>query len=115
MRLIVVCIVCDAGFRQEQDLFVRLIDSVNKQVRETNPVTVPRKAGYGPPDQTTAVFCGPGFGLFLGAQEFHIYFVLCLLMKVVAYEGQDKNPEMCRVLLTHEIMCRYWGYSFQLV
>ena len=23
------------------------------------------------------------------------------------YEGQDKNPEMCRVLLTHEIMCRY--------
>jgi hypothetical protein len=23
------------------------------------------------------------------------------------YEGQDKNPEMCRVLLTHEVMCRY--------
>ncbi|KAL2726909.1 hypothetical protein V1478_007187 [Vespula squamosa] len=21
------------------------------------------------------------------------------------YEGQDKNPEMCRVLLTHEVMC----------
>ncbi|XP_017786780.1 PREDICTED: transcription factor collier-like [Nicrophorus vespilloides] len=23
----------------------------------------------------------------------------------IMYEGQDKNPEMCRVLLTHEIMC----------
>ncbi|XP_014803243.1 PREDICTED: transcription factor COE1 [Calidris pugnax] len=23
----------------------------------------------------------------------------------IVYEGQDKNPEMCRVLLTHEIMC----------
>ncbi|KAG9346844.1 hypothetical protein JZ751_007191 [Albula glossodonta] len=25
--------------------------------------------------------------------------------KPIIYEGQDKNPEMCRVLLTHEIMC----------
>ncbi|VDM00132.1 unnamed protein product [Schistocephalus solidus] len=25
--------------------------------------------------------------------------------KPIAYEGQDKNPEMCRVLLTHEVMC----------
>ncbi|XP_065157423.1 transcription factor collier isoform X5 [Atheta coriaria] len=43
------------GVRQEQDIFVRLIDSVTKQA--------------------------------------------------IVYEGQDKNPEMCRVLLTHEIMC----------
>uniref|UniRef100_A0A914XM20 IPT/TIG domain-containing protein n=1 Tax=Plectus sambesii TaxID=2011161 RepID=A0A914XM20_9BILA len=43
------------GIRQEQDLYVRLIDSVTKQA--------------------------------------------------IAYEGQDKNPEMCRVLLTHEVMC----------
>uniref|UniRef100_A0A8D2LIR6 EBF transcription factor 2 n=1 Tax=Varanus komodoensis TaxID=61221 RepID=A0A8D2LIR6_VARKO len=42
------------GVRTEQDLFVRLIDSVTKQ-----PIT---------------------------------------------YEGQNKNPEMCRVLLTHEVM-----------
>lgn len=28
------------------------------------------------------------------------------LSKAIIYEGQDKNPEMCRVLLTHEIMCR---------
>lgn len=27
--------------------------------------------------------------------------------QAIMYEGQDKNPEMCRVLLTHEIMCRY--------
>ncbi|XP_073844688.1 EBF transcription factor knot isoform X4 [Musca autumnalis] len=43
------------GARQEQDIFVRLIDSVTKQA--------------------------------------------------IIYEGQDKNPEMCRVLLTHEVMC----------
>ncbi|XP_014241327.1 transcription factor collier isoform X2 [Cimex lectularius] len=43
------------GIRQEQDIFVRLIDSVTKQA--------------------------------------------------IIYEGQDKNPEMCRVLLTHEVMC----------
>ncbi|KAJ8248070.1 hypothetical protein GJAV_G00237920 [Gymnothorax javanicus] len=43
------------GVRTEQDLYVRLIDSMTKQP--------------------------------------------------IMYEGQDKNPEMCRVLLTHEIMC----------
>uniref|UniRef100_A0A8C8E7S5 EBF transcription factor 1 n=1 Tax=Otus sunia TaxID=257818 RepID=A0A8C8E7S5_9STRI len=26
-------------------------------------------------------------------------------VSAIVYEGQDKNPEMCRVLLTHEIMC----------
>ncbi|XP_069979664.1 transcription factor collier isoform X8 [Penaeus vannamei] len=25
--------------------------------------------------------------------------------QAIVYEGQDKNPEMCRVLLTHEVMC----------
>ena len=29
-----------------------------------------------------------------------------LVFQAIIYEGQDKNPEMCRVLLTHEIMCR---------
>ncbi len=43
------------GMRHEQDIFVRMIDSVTKQA--------------------------------------------------IVYEGQDKNPEMCRVLLTHEVMC----------
>lgn len=28
------------------------------------------------------------------------------LLQAIIYEGQDKNPEMCRVLLTHEVMCR---------
>uniref|UniRef100_A0A665U5R3 EBF transcription factor 1 n=1 Tax=Echeneis naucrates TaxID=173247 RepID=A0A665U5R3_ECHNA len=34
-------------------------------------------------------------------------FLLCvsLFFQPIVYEGQDKNPEMCRVLLTHEIMC----------
>ncbi|ESO07044.1 hypothetical protein HELRODRAFT_143625, partial [Helobdella robusta] len=45
----------NGSLRQEQDLYIRLIDSSTKQV--------------------------------------------------IVFEGQDKNPEMCRVLLTHEIMC----------
>uniref|UniRef100_A0A672QMF2 IPT/TIG domain-containing protein n=1 Tax=Sinocyclocheilus grahami TaxID=75366 RepID=A0A672QMF2_SINGR len=45
----------NSGVRTEQDLYIRLIDSVTKQA--------------------------------------------------IVFEGQDKNPEMCRVLLTHEIMC----------
>ncbi|MXQ94376.1 hypothetical protein E5288_WYG001174 [Bos mutus] len=28
-----------------------------------------------------------------------------VIRQAIVYEGQDKNPEMCRVLLTHEIMC----------
>ncbi|XP_027277607.1 transcription factor COE4 isoform X7 [Cricetulus griseus] len=48
-------LVYNNGLRTEQDLYVRLIDSMSKQA--------------------------------------------------IIYEGQDKNPEMCRVLLTHEIMC----------
>ncbi len=44
-----------SGLRHEQDVFIRMIDSVTKQA--------------------------------------------------IIYEGQDKNPEMCRVLLTHEVMC----------
>uniref|UniRef100_A0A674CXL9 EBF transcription factor 3a n=1 Tax=Salmo trutta TaxID=8032 RepID=A0A674CXL9_SALTR len=32
-------------------------------------------------------------------------FVSLFFSKAIIYEGQDKNPEMCRVLLTHEIMC----------
>jgi len=43
------------GTRQEQEIFIRMIDSVSKQP--------------------------------------------------IIYEGQNKNPEMCRVLLTHEVMC----------
>lgn len=47
-----------------------------------------------------------------GLIRFHdkcLFLSLCFLQPIV-YEGQDKNPEMCRVLLTHEIMCR-WGRS----
>lgn len=36
-----------------------------------------------------------------------------LNLKAIAYEGHDKNPEMCRVLLTHEIMCRFESNDFK--
>ena len=63
---------------------MRLIDSVNKQVRLFRERF--RLKG----------------GLFHAA-----YCAIGSCVQIVVYEGQDKNPEMCRVLLTHEVMCRY--------
>uniref|UniRef100_A0A6A7GBV2 Collier protein n=2 Tax=Hirondellea gigas TaxID=1518452 RepID=A0A6A7GBV2_9CRUS len=43
-----------------------------------------------------------------GSREDQEYFVRLIdanTKQAIAYEGQDKNPEMCRVLLTHEVMC----------
>lgn len=36
----------------------------------------------------------------------YIKYLSCVFLQPIVYEGQDKNPEMCRVLLTHEVMCR---------
>ena len=41
------------------------------------------------------------FALIISFNDFSFLF-----KQAIFYEGQDKNPEMCRVLLTHEIMCR---------
>ncbi|XP_056267060.1 transcription factor COE1-A-like isoform X4 [Pseudoliparis swirei] len=38
-------------------------------------------------------------------QDFYVRFIDSMTKQAIIYEGQDKNPEMCRVLLTHEIMC----------
>ncbi|XP_016092452.1 transcription factor COE1 [Sinocyclocheilus grahami] len=38
-------------------------------------------------------------------QDFYVRLIPSLVHQAIIYEGQDKNPEMCRVLLTHEIMC----------
>ncbi|XP_018650682.1 hypothetical protein Smp_194670 [Schistosoma mansoni] len=38
-------------------------------------------------------------------QDLYIRLVDSSTKQPIAYEGQDKNPEMCRVLLTHEVMC----------
>lgn len=35
-----------------------------------------------------------------------MYYYVFVVLQAIIYEGQDKNPEMCRVLLTHEVMCR---------
>lgn len=43
-----------------------------------------------------------------------VYFSLFLFLQAIIYEGQDKNPEMCRVLLTHEIMCRWAPFNTKL-
>lgn len=40
------------------------------------------------------------------AQQVIFTLPVCVCVQAIIYEGQDKNPEMCRVLLTHEIMCR---------
>ncbi|XP_010782464.1 transcription factor COE3 isoform X10 [Gymnodraco acuticeps] len=38
-------------------------------------------------------------------QDLYIRLIDSMTKQAIIYEGQDKNPEMCRVLLTHEIMC----------
>ncbi|XP_023680303.1 transcription factor COE1-A-like isoform X1 [Paramormyrops kingsleyae] len=38
-------------------------------------------------------------------QDFYVRLIDSMTKQPIIYEGQDKNPEMCRVLLTHEIMC----------
>uniref|UniRef100_A0A673A0Z8 EBF transcription factor 1 n=1 Tax=Sphaeramia orbicularis TaxID=375764 RepID=A0A673A0Z8_9TELE len=38
-------------------------------------------------------------------QDFYVRLIDSMSKQAIVYEGQDKNPEMCRVLLTHEIMC----------
>ncbi|XP_047739097.1 transcription factor collier [Hyalella azteca] len=50
---------------------------------------------------------GPGPSLPRTRHEEDIYVRLidANSKQAIAYEGQDKNPEMCRVLLTHEVMC----------
>ncbi|XP_075932036.1 transcription factor COE3 isoform X10 [Anarhichas minor] len=41
-------------------------------------------------------------------QDLYIRLIDSMTKQAIIYEGQDKNPEMCRVLLTHEIMCRFF-------
>lgn len=38
-------------------------------------------------------------------QDIFIRLVNSATKQPIVYEGQDKNPEMCRVLMTHEVMC----------
>lgn len=77
-------LVFPAGVRTEQDLYARLIDSVTKQVGQLYP---PATFSQPPPPQTNHCLFPPP--------------------QPISYEGQNKNPEMCRVLLTHEVMCRW--------
>uniref|UniRef100_A0A8C7K7L2 Transcription factor COE4 n=1 Tax=Oncorhynchus kisutch TaxID=8019 RepID=A0A8C7K7L2_ONCKI len=37
-------------------------------------------------------------------QDFYVRLIDSMTKQAITYEGQDKNPEMCRVLMTHEIM-----------
>ncbi|MGH0174640.1 UNVERIFIED_CONTAM: hypothetical protein FKN15_068467 [Acipenser sinensis] len=38
-------------------------------------------------------------------QDLYIRLIDSASKQPISYEGQNKNPEMCRVLLTHEVMC----------
>ncbi|KAI4880154.1 hypothetical protein NFI96_031175 [Prochilodus magdalenae] len=44
-------------------------------------------------------------------QDFYVRLIDSMTKQPIIYEGQDKNPEMCRVLLTHEIMCSDIKYA----
>jgi early B-cell factor len=65
-----------------------------------------------PEDQT--IRNGTHYGLhclfsggIVAEKDLYVRLVDASNKKLIAYEGQDKNPEMCRVLLTHEITCRW--------
>ncbi|KAG5281221.1 hypothetical protein AALO_G00068770 [Alosa alosa] len=38
-------------------------------------------------------------------QDLYARLIDSVTKQAISYEGQNKNPEMCRVLLTHEVMC----------
>ncbi|KAM7444916.1 Transcription factorCOE2 [Porites harrisoni] len=38
-------------------------------------------------------------------QDIFVRLINSATKQPIVYEGQDKNPEMCRVLMTHEVMC----------
>ncbi|XP_062873543.1 transcription factor COE2 isoform X4 [Trichomycterus rosablanca] len=38
-------------------------------------------------------------------QDLYTRLIDSVTKQPISYEGQNKNPEMCRVLLTHEVMC----------
>ncbi|XP_041089310.1 transcription factor COE2-like [Polyodon spathula] len=38
-------------------------------------------------------------------QDLYVRLIDSASKQPISYEGQNKNPEMCRVLLTHEVMC----------
>ena len=82
------------GVRQEQDIYVRLIDSVTKQASWQcfKPKDFsPRRPNLYRQSHVTASLIDSSS------------------LKAVTYEGSvhNKNPEMQRVLLTHEVICRY--------
>ncbi|KAH6945405.1 hypothetical protein HPB50_008343 [Hyalomma asiaticum] len=81
------------GVRQEQDLYVRLIDSVTKQRHSNIPAVKCGLSGASLPERSSDMRRQPRAGESPGERQ------------AIVYEGQDKNPEMCRVLLTHEVMC----------
>ncbi|XP_036382308.1 transcription factor COE2 isoform X5 [Megalops cyprinoides] len=41
-------------------------------------------------------------------QDLYARLIDSVTKQPITYEGQNKNPEMCRVLLTHEVMCRFF-------
>ncbi|XP_030628938.1 transcription factor COE2 isoform X3 [Chanos chanos] len=41
-------------------------------------------------------------------QDLYARLIDSVTKQPISYEGQNKNPEMCRVLLTHEVMCRFF-------
>ncbi|KAL2077511.1 hypothetical protein ACEWY4_027015 [Coilia grayii] len=126
------------GIRTEQDLYVRLIDSMTKQlIRRTHCslsssarllrllllLPLPLPSHRSPAQQASSLplrvspvadrygnqvldkSVSPGdqsipFNVAAAAAA-----VAVVVVAPIIYEGQDKNPEMCRVLLTHEIMC----------
>uniref|UniRef100_A0A182QSN4 Transcription factor COE DNA-binding domain-containing protein n=1 Tax=Anopheles farauti TaxID=69004 RepID=A0A182QSN4_9DIPT len=103
------------GARQEQDIFVRLIDSVTKQAdgfaRANTWFYLPSLAnkediwvGGSKPSAKRTDCHVASRSRSRGSRAIDNRNINAG-REAIVYEGQDKNPEMCRVLLTHEVMC----------
>ncbi|KAM7391982.1 hypothetical protein PAMP_022628 [Pampus punctatissimus] len=84
------------GVRTEQDLYARLIDSVTKQVGKL------KSSSGDSPFNCVSTFTMES-DRFLHETE-SVPLLLISSSQPISYEGQNKNPEMCRVLLTHEVL-----------
>ncbi|KAK5617277.1 Transcription factor COE1-A [Crenichthys baileyi] len=94
------------GIRTEQDLYVRLIDSMTKQ---HSPASLINDLSYLWNTFTEAQKSRGHVSSYTSSPQQPAGedgVDVCIFQEAIVYEGQDKNPEMCRVLLTHEIMCR---------
>eukprot|EP00794_Sanderia_malayensis_P001094 gene1094-438_t len=79
----------------EKGKFVGFVDQTEDDKKHNNGIQYHLNLIYG----DGIVICSKG------EADIYVRLIDSQTKEVITYEGQDKNPEMCKVLLTHEVMC----------